>query len=225
MSAVAFLASLAPAGLPGPDASYVRAARPPLFAAGEDEALSEVSPGANGPDLEETTPESQPRRRVQELPAPSGSLSGHATAARHAGAARPVQSRVAGHAVGETRTAPAITPGGAKPRGAARTAASKPRQTAAVEPLQSASTHPAISGPVSVVVQRSLLRDELRAQRQVTEPPSAAPIVHVTIDRIDVRAPAATQPASPPPKARRAASQSLMDYLRQANPSGSDTLK
>jgi hypothetical protein len=82
-----------------------------------------------------------------------------------------------------------------------------------------------MSGPVSVVVPRSPLREQLRAQRQVAEQPSAAPIVHVTIDRIDVRAPAPTQTALSPPKARRAASQSLTDYLRQANPSGSDSLK
>ena len=46
-------------------------------------------------------------------------------------------------------------------------------------------------------------------------PDGEAPIVHVTIDRIDVRAPAPAQAPRAPAKPRPAPSTSLADYLRR----------
>jgi hypothetical protein len=62
---------------------------------------------------------------------------------------------------------------------------------------------------------RAPLRAQTRAHRAALsgEQPT---IVHVTIDRIDVRAPAASAPSErPAPKKRSGLSQSLSDYLRQ----------
>lgn len=46
--------------------------------------------------------------------------------------------------------------------------------------------------------------------------PEAAPVVHVTIDRIDVRAPDLSKPAAPSKPARRRPAISLADYLRNS---------
>src|SRR5262249_12749765 len=49
--------------------------------------------------------------------------------------------------------------------------------------------------------------------------PEASPVIHVTIDRIDVRAPDVAKPAAPSKPQRRQSAISLSDYLR--NSSGS----
>ena len=49
---------------------------------------------------------------------------------------------------------------------------------------------------------------------RIAPPVDAAPVIHVTIDRIDVRAPETTRPAAPARPTRRQPSMSLADYLR-----------
>lgn len=63
---------------------------------------------------------------------------------------------------------------------------------------------------------RPPLSDNTVAQRFSAQRPEAPAIVHVTIDRIDVRMPAAAQASQQPtPKPRAASAVALGDYLRQ----------
>jgi hypothetical protein len=67
------------------------------------------------------------------------------------------------------------------------------------------------------------LRETTVRQRAAAPATGGGPIeVHVTIDRIDVRAPAAAvaRPAGPASQTRRAPSQSLADYLRERGQAG-----
>lgn len=50
---------------------------------------------------------------------------------------------------------------------------------------------------------------------RMVAPSQPRPVIHVTIDRIDVRAPAPSRPVVTPRRARTAASVSLADYLHQ----------
>ena len=80
--------------------------------------------------------------------------------------------------------------------------------TPAVERTGAAST---VSAPLSAA-----------ALTERPAPAAAPPVIHVTIDRIEVRAPAASRPAAAPARSRaHAASVSLTDYLRRSrNPGG-----
>ena len=55
---------------------------------------------------------------------------------------------------------------------------------------------------------------------RIAAPADAAPVIHVTIDRIDVRAPQAERPAPSPKAARRQPAVSLGDYLRNGGGGG-----
>ena len=92
----------------------------------------------------------------------------------------------------------------ALPRVTARLAA-----TPAVERTDGAAT---VSAPLSAAALAE------RSAQQATAPP----VIHVTIDRIEVRAPAASRPAAAPARSRaHAPSVSLTDYLRRSrNPGG-----
>lgn len=59
------------------------------------------------------------------------------------------------------------------------------------------------------------LSDAAMASR-MSSPPKAPPVVHITIDRIDVRAPDVSRPAAPSNPARRQPAISLADYLRNS---------
>jgi hypothetical protein len=80
--------------------------------------------------------------------------------------------------------------------------------TPAVERTDAAAT---VSAPLSAA-----------ALAERPAPAAAPPVIHVTIDRIEVRAPAASRPAAAPARSRaHAASVSLTDYLRRSrNPGG-----
>jgi hypothetical protein len=69
----------------------------------------------------------------------------------------------------------------------------------------------------SLVDARAPLREIIVRQRAAIEASHAPTEVHMTIDRIDVRAPAAAigRPAGPASQTRRAPSLSLADYLRE----------
>jgi len=81
--------------------------------------------------------------------------------------------------------------------------------TPAVERTDAAAT---VSAPLSAAALAE------RPAQQATAPP----VIHVTIDRIEVRAPAASRPAAAPARSRaHAPSVSLTDYLRRSrNPGG-----
>ena len=82
----------------------------------------------------------------------------------------------------------------------------RPRAAASATP---AATRPAIAPPIA----NPLSPRTVAARAQAAEPPR--PVIHVTIDRIDVRTPAAPARAPAPAKPRAAApSVSLADYLR-----------
>jgi hypothetical protein len=84
-------------------------------------------------------------------------------------------------------------------------------------PMQSARSEHA--APARAVI--APLSEAAAAGRSRTEE-ARAPIVHVTIDRIDVRVPAAAPPASHERRARTQPSVSLADYLG-GNPRGGRT--
>lgn len=89
-----------------------------------------------------------------------------------------------------------------------------PLQTAAVPvvvTMPDTAGSPPARGPLSsgAVAARTESRSESR------------PIIHVTIDRIDVRAPSVPERASSRPRSRSNASASLNDYLRSRQPSRS----
>jgi hypothetical protein len=82
----------------------------------------------------------------------------------------------------------------------------RPRVTAPATP---AAAQPAIAPPIA----NPLSPRTVAARAQAAEPPR--PVIHVTIDRIDVRTPTAPARAPAPAKPRAAApSVSLADYLR-----------
>jgi hypothetical protein len=74
-----------------------------------------------------------------------------------------------------------------------------------------------VAPPAYLVDPQAPLREIVVRHRAATETSRAPAEIHVTIDRIDVRAPAAAaaEPAGPASRARRAPSLSLVDYLRE----------
>lgn len=88
---------------------------------------------------------------------------------------------------------------------------------AAENAVGSSAASPAVASPSTSA--RQPLSDAALAARNAQPAPAPRPIVHVTIDRIEVRAPAA--PSKPTPAAAQRAcapSVSLGDYLRQRTP-------
>ena len=95
--------------------------------------------------------------------------------------------------------------------------ADAPLHTHAPPPFQAAA--PATAH----IAARPPLRDSVIEQRVAARRTSAPPVVHVTIDRIDVRVPPAPPAPRPAARPRSAASATpLADYLRQRDRSGGD---
>jgi hypothetical protein len=219
-----FFEQLAPASFALDSRGFVRAALPPRFAAepaggGTDEPLL-----VNG--LAVAGDASRDESRAP-LPRPSGTGLTPAMAQAPPRAAPGSSDETIAHvnALEMIPTSPGreaatdATAATAPPTRSARSALANGALTAAQGKLDAPRTsHFAVSTPPStapiIATARPPLRD--RAVAQLTAPGRGEPtVVQVTIDRIDVRAPAArATPERPPAKPRRAPSQSLGDYLR-----------
>jgi hypothetical protein len=134
----------------------------------------------------------------------------------------------------QTKAAPAVTAAATKPplphpstrsdlprsqRRVAAAPARKPTQQSLTRPSRDAAAPPmAVVSPAAPLVapmsRRDIppLSDAVLASR--VSRPEAAPVVHVTIDRIDVRAPDVSKPAAAAKPPRRQPAISLADYLR-----------
>jgi hypothetical protein len=215
-----FFERLAPTASGRSAIEFVRAALPPRFAASQDLDSGESLPldiAADAEIVEHGTP--QPLRGGE-----PGQQSGTAAALSDKDAVV-VQ----------------VTPPSAKNLAAARASAdpspvrlparTKASNTAAAVPATARSEHSPKTSNARRDKNRSADRDLLRkaplsaaAQAQRVAASVERPtVVHVTIDRIDVRAPAAPAATERTPKKRSGAAQSLSDYLRQReqpNPAG-----
>ena len=217
-----FLQHLAGMALGKPTA---RVSLPPRFA-----SSSEVM----ALDEQEHTTRSHPRELSQ--PPTAGDIGDHvADGAEPAGAEAPRQ-RVS---EGRSPLMPAVPPtplasvveGHGRPDGSPVRAPTPPRDSQIPTPVV-VSRRPLLGAAVPAVVPPAAavgrdarvapppLSDVAVASRVRARDQGGAPVVHVTIDRIDVRAPAAATPRPARQRERAEPAVSLAEYLRGAEPAG-----
>jgi hypothetical protein len=223
MPVLPFLANLAPVAVTGTRAGYVSAARPPRFAAIEEEAVADAAPRMPMLDADPNVPARRPARGAAAAPAeqqpdvPTPPIPSHhaPVAARQPSMHAHPQPQTSTEQVQVPQVRSHATPPGAhrteKPSAVSRELAAQPQ---------------IVSPPATTVSRHAPLREGVRVERVMREQQSSPQIVQLTIDRIDVRAPTASKPAVTPQKSRRSASPTLSEYLRQTSSSGgSDTAR
>jgi len=235
---IRFLEQLAPARAGSTPSAY--APVPPLFA-----------PSLTTPDLEE---EHLSLASSRDADVQSSSVKSHTfgtTPATVAGHAQPAVEHALSPGAPRSELVRDVVPGEASTptrvimRAATTTTSSKPSPGAPTRRGESSTVAPNDDGPrarvpapsllesgpsqpmgeaSSAAIVRSPLRE--RPMMHVSASPRAEPqpVVHVTIDRIEVRAPAAQPPApASRPKASTPSSKSLSDYLAERNRAGGAT--
>jgi len=233
--AIRFLEQLAPAAATA--GAHVYAPVPPRFApfASElqpDEEQRSV-PAAPDAEVQSSSRQSAPRvtptidvaapttAAAERTRSPEVSRSDSARGAVPAHASAPVAAAHATPMNASATPLPLASPAwAASSMAAPRIGGSRPRN-AAPSVIESAPSRRKAEASHTAVV-RPPLRE--RTVAQVSAPPRSEPhpVVHVTIDRIEVRAPAARPAASAGPKSkpRTPSSKSLSDYLRERDRAG-----
>jgi len=150
-------------------------------------------------------PFERPSREV--LPDSGAAHPGQAPS-RSAGLARPSPRPLFGDATNEAHAGAAVS------ASAAYTAAASPRRAPAAL-LGSISEKPTTRSPPLPVTRAAPLSGAVFAGR-MTAARDERPVVHVTIDRIEVRAPAPQKPAAEQRRPRLQPTVSLSDYLRES---------
>jgi hypothetical protein len=219
MTTVPFLQRLAPAVTQAPSA--VRAALPPRFAPQsvvEAEPIAAAAPAASM--AAKPLPAQPVERHSAEAPAPTGprTLPQHDAATVAVRAVQPTHATPVAAAPGTgRREAPSnATEPSAPPlarAGLASTEPALPPRPAAMagEPARvQRSPEPAHSTPFQPPLSPATL-----AQRTLPQAAPTPPVIHVTIDRLDVRLPAPATAPKAAPKPRTTTTLPLADYLRQ----------